>query len=942
MSNKIYYIFILFLISFSAISQNFSVVGKVVDETDSAAIGAAVEILRVNDSSMVKGITTNVKGFFKLENIAPDNYILKVTYIGYKTYTKNIQLSEDLRVGKIQLKTQANVLKEVEVKTNAVMATQNGDTSAYNANAFKVNKDATAEDLLVKMPGVTSVDGQVQAQGENVKQVLVDGKPFFGDDPNTVLKNLPAEIIDKVQVFDKRSDQSTFSGIDDGNTSKTINIITKTQFRNGVFGKVYGGGGYQDKYKGSAVVNRFKDKQRFTVMALSNNINEQNFSTEDLLGVMSSGTSNQRGGGGSRGGGGGGGGAPTGQGNAANNFQVNIKNGITTTNAFGMNYTDQWGKNTNITASYFFNLTNNNVTSNLLRQYLLGNNTGLNYNENSAAINNNNNHRLSIRFDHKIDSFNSVLIQPKISFQINDGTSGLTGVNTKTTVISNTANNYKSNLIGSSIAIPLLYRHSFAKRGRSLSLDLNPTYTGSSGNSTFFSSNNYFTPPAFSDTVDQKSTITKSGLSSASNLLYNEPLTKTTFLSFNYLFTYNYSESGKNTFNKNNSANDYSIRDSLVSNVFNSTYIAHLGGINYRLQKEKFNFTIGVAAQQAQLNKQQQFPSSSDNTRIFNSVLPNAQFQYRFSKQKNLRVIYRSNNTPPSIDQLQNVLNNSNSLQLSIGNPVLKQTFQHNVNARYSSVNTQKSTSLFILMSASYTDNYIGNSTIIANKDTTVYDKIFLAKGSQISRQENLNNNYNARLFVNYGFPMKALKSNLNLSTGCNYSNVPALINNKFNYSKTTSPSLALVIASNFSDKIDFTISTTSSYNNVINSLQSTLNSSYLNQVSKAKLNLTFFKRLVLQLEYNNTYYSGLTATYNQNINLLNGAVAFKFLKDNQAEFRLYVFDILKQNQSIQRNITETYIEDTHTTILQRYFMLTFAYNIKKYYPKTDVKKDGK
>ena len=197
--------------------------------------------------------------------------------MGYKTYYRAVKIKENTAFGEFWLHENPNVLKEVEVKTEAVMATQNGDTTSYNSKAFKTNKDANAEDLVTKMPGVTIQDGKVQAQGEDVKVVLVDGKPFFGDDPNAVLKNIPAEIIEKVQVFDQKSAQAAFTGFDDGNSSKTINIITKVQFRNGVFGKIYGGYGYEDKYKGGLVLNRFKGKQRLSVLDLSNNINEQNF-----------------------------------------------------------------------------------------------------------------------------------------------------------------------------------------------------------------------------------------------------------------------------------------------------------------------------------------------------------------------------------------------------------------------------------------------------------------------------------------------------------------------------------------------------------------------------------------------------------------------------------------------------------------------------------------
>jgi len=932
------YILTFLILSSLGVAQNFSIIGKLVDEDDSAAVGAAVSILKIGDSSLVKAGSANIRGFLRMEEIPAGTYLLKIEFIGYKDEYRKIVLEQDLRLGKIKLKPDVETLKEIEVTTTAVTATQNGDTTGYNANAFKTNKDATAEDLVTKMPGVTIVDGKVQAQGEDVKQVLVDGKPYFGDDPNAVLKNLPAEVIDKVQLFDKKSDQSTFTGIDDGNTSKTINIVTKSQFRNGVFGKAYAGYGYQDKYKAGAVVNRFKDKQRFTVMAMTNNINEQNFSSEDLLGVMSStGSNNNRGGGGNYGGQGrGGSGRSGGPSNPSDNFLVSTKNGINITSAFGLNYSDQWGKNTTITLSYFFNFSNNNAATTLLRQYLSGGNSGLNYNENNIAKSDNYNNRINVRFEHKIDSFNSILLQPKISLQTNNGLSSISGVNVRTTTLSTITNNYNSNLNGSSISFPVLYRHSFLKRGRTLSLDLNPTYNPSTGSSSLTSYNAYYDTLSTIDTVDQRSRLNKYAFNSTSNLSYTEPFDKFGFLSVNYVFTYNASESNKNTFNRNAAANDYNLVDSLVSNVFNSTYIAHAGGASYRHQKEKYNFSLGANIQQAQLYKQQQFPYSSSAKKVFNSILPSAQYQYKFNKQNNLRANYRTSNIAPSIDQLQNTLNNSNSLQLSIGNPELRQSFQNNLFVRYSGVNTNKGTNLFFLLGGTYTNDYIGNSTIIANKDTVVYTDIFLAKGSQIVRQENLNGYYTARFFFNYGFPLRFIKSNINFNTGCNYSNVPALINNKTNYSKTTSPSFGLVISSNFSEKIDFTISSNSSYNTVVNTLQTSLNSSYLNQISKATINLTLLKKLVLRGEYSNTLYTGLTASYNQNINLLNGAVAFKFLKDNRAELRLYVFDILNQNKAIQRNITETYIEDTQSNILQRYYMLTFTYNIKKYFQKKE------
>lgn len=929
---RIFHILFFTCLTFFGFSQTFFIEGKITEQKNAPAIGASVIILK-SDSTFLKGTTTSETGNFKIESVAAGNYLLKISYLGFTDYYRSVSVSENKTIENIRLSTTVKKLDEIKIETDAIMATQSGDTTSYNAKAFKVNKDATAEDLVTKMPGVTVVDGKVQAQGEDVKQVFVDGKPFFGDDANSVLKNLPAEVIDKVQVFDRKSDQAQFTGFDDGNSSKTINIVTKTQFRNGIFGKAYGGYGYLDKYKAGLVLNRFKEKQRFTVLVMSNNINEQNFSSEDLLGVMSSsgGNSNRgnRGGGRSRGGSSGG---------SSESFLVDIKNGIINTNAAGINYSDNWGKKTSVSAAYFFNWTDNKATSVLLRDYIVGSNNGLQYDENNVSRSNNYNHRLNLKFECKIDSLNTITLQPRLSLQTNEGLNKLIGENTRSVVISSTDNSYKSNLEGYTIAFPVSFRHSFAKKGRTFSVDLNPSYNGSKGNSKMQTFNSYYADTLYVDSLDQRSLLNKSGLNSTSNITYTEPLSKTSFLSVNYIFTYNYSTSEKNTYNRSLINYDYSLQDTSLSNVFDNTYMAHAAGLTYRYNKEKFNFSLGVNAQQAELYKEQIFPNTFNGGRTFQSLLPNAQFQYRFDKNKNIRMNYRSNNTPPSVDQLQDVLNNSNSLQLSTGNSDLNQNFQNNFSIRYQGVNTTKSTSLFVLVGGTYTDDYIGNSTIIANQDTVVFNDIALAKGSQITRPVNIDGYFNLRFFFNYSFSLKKLKSNLNINAGCNYNNVPALINNETNYSNTTAPSLGLVLSSNVSEQIDFTISSNSSYNDVVNSIQPDLNSSYLQQNSKVKFNFNPKGGFVFSAEYNNQYYAGLSDAFNQNISLLNAAIGYKFLKDKRADIRLFVFDILGQNNSIQRNITEAYIEDTQTNILQRYFMLTFTYNIKKYFQKTPDK----
>jgi hypothetical protein len=920
-------------------AQTVTLKGKLLDETRQPAIGASVLLLNPGDSVMVKGTVTDIDGIYIL-NVEPQRkYILKILSLGYKDQFRSLNVGTDsINMATISLSQNSTILKEVLVEGKAPLATQNGDTTSFNSSAYKVNKDATAEDLVGKMPGVTMTDGKVQAQGEDVKQVLVDGKPFFGDDAAAVLKNLPAEVIDKVQVFDKKSDQALLTGFDDGNSAKTINIVTKPQFRNGVFGKVYAGYGYDDKYTGGFTTNIFKGDRRISILGQSNNINQQNFSSEDLVGVMSGGSSGGRGG---RGAGRGGQGGPPS--NGADNFQVNNQNGINTTSLFGLNYSDKWGKKTDVTGSYFFNWTQNNSISSLLQQYILGSNTGLIYNENNTSKSNNFNNRINFKLETKLDSQNTITIQPRLSFQNNDGHKSLSGRNTRSdALLSTTDNNSSSNQLGYNISVPLLYRHAFAKKGRTFSINATPTLTKNQGESSLYTINNFYGDTLTGDTIDQRSNTLRNGASINGNVSYTEPLNKNNFLLVNYTGSYTDNYSSKRTNNRNDITDQYSLEDSLLTNVFKNNYQSQSAGLGYRFQKEKFNFSVNGAYQWAQLTKYQEVPTQYTLSKTFESVLPSAQMQYKFSPKKNLRLNYRTSNNAPSIDQLQDVINNSNSLQLSTGNPDLKQDFQQNLNIRYSGVNTDKATSFFALISGNYSDNYIGNSTLIANQDTVVYNDIFLQKGSQIIRPVNLNGYYSVRSFINYTFPISKLKTNLSVNLSGNYTNIPGLINTDINYAKTATGGLGLVLSSNISEKFDFTISSNSSYSNILNTLQTSANTTYFNQNSKVKVTANPYKGLVLQTEYSNTYYSGLTSAFNQSISLWNAAIGYKFLKNRQAEIRLTVYDILNQNNSVSRTNTDSYIQDSQTNVLNRYYLVTFTYNFKKYFSKKeDQKPDG-
>ena len=304
---------------------------------------------------------------------------------------------------------------------------------------------------------------------------------------------------------------------------------------------------------------------------------------------------------------------------------------------------------------------------------------------------------------------------------------------------------------------------------------------------------------------------------------------------------------------------------------------------------------------------------------------------FRPSQSKNLRLFYRTSTNEPSITQLQNVVNNTNPLFLTAGNPNLKQEYAHRASLRYSASDTKMGRNFFIYGSANYTANSITNSTFVAQRPTTLPSGLVLEQGAQLTSPVNLDGNWSVRTFANYGSPIKAIKTNFNLNTGVNYSRLPGLINDQLNVSNNYAISQGIVLSSNISTKLDFTLSFNGNYNIVRNSLQPQLNNNYFSQVSAARLNWIFGKGFVLQTDITNQSYRGLGAGFNQNFTLWNASLGKKFLKDNKGELKLTVFDILAQNNSINRSVTETYVEDVTSRVLTQYAMLTFTYTLRNF-----------
>lgn len=911
---------ILFFVAAQA--QNFSVSGRLQDPESRAPLqGATVVLQSIKDSLNKETTYTDTAGRFQFVQLYADSFRLIISSVGYETLRRSVKVdSASVDMGAIGVPRTSKELTGVTVTVSIPPATQKGDTVQFNASQFKTNPDATVEDLARKIPGITIENGQVKAQGENVQKVTIDGRELFGDDATAALRNLPAEIVDKIQVFDRLSDQAQFTGFDDGSAQKSINIVTKADMRNGQFGRLYAGYGTDGRYQAGGNTTFLKENRRISLVGNFNNINQQNFAQQDLLGVTSSGGRGGRGGGGRGGGGGnwGGGGG---------NFTVGTQAGINRTNAFGVNFSDVWGEKMTVSGSYFFNHSNNTTNQISNRQYFLSSVPSIA--DTALRTSNNYNHRINMRMEYRIDSSNQLIITPNLSFQNNSSNSSVHTISyTPNSIVSRTINDVVSETQGYNLGNNILWRHSFPKRGRTFSVNLNTSFNKRDGESI----TDYSETSARRDTAQQRLTDRfNDGYNLSSNLVYTEPIGEKSQLQLNYNPSISRSRGDQQAFVYDEDEKEYSLFDTSLSNRVTTNYNRQNAGLSYRRGDRDNMLSFGVNYQQARLMSDQVFPRTTSVNQTFSNLLPNAMWRAKLSNRSNIRLFYRANTNEPSVTQLQDVIDISSLPFVSAGNPELEQQNSHTLSTRYNYTNAAKGILFVANVFLQKTDNYITNATFIPTKDSVIGNKIVLLPGQQLTKPVNLDGFSSLRSFVTFAVPLKFIKSNFNLNAGFNYSQQPGLINNVESESKNYTYTLGSVLASNVSQYVDFTVSYSANFNQVKNALQKNINDKYFSHVAGLQLNLLSKNGWLFQNELNNQMYSGLSEGFNQNYWLWNMSVGKKFLKDQKGDLRLSVFDLLKQNQSIVRNVTDAYIEDVQNVVLRQYFMLTFTYNLRNW-----------
>jgi hypothetical protein len=899
------------LCSVAAKAQNVTIDGTIMDSILKKTLtSATVSLARAKDSSLISFTRADDDGYFQIKNVVPGKYLLSVSYVGYQHLWFGIKVgaSSNLSLGKIYL-ADASQTTTVTVTARRPPVVINGDSIEFNSENFKTVPNAVVEDMLKKMPGI-EVDkaGAITVNGKSVTKVYVNGKEFFTGDPKMATRNLPADAVDKIQVYDRKSDQAMFTGIDDGNEETAINIKTKKDRKQSTFGKVNASAGVPGRFDSQSNINRINNDEQFSLIGTANNVNKQNFNNGDIT--------NFSGGGGGRGGGG-----------MTINFSggdggtdANAR-GVADTYSLGGNYSNvlndkkmDFNANANGSDVSRFN-TSNSFTQNLVP----GNN--FNRTSNSTSNSRNQQQRLNLTIDNKVSESFSYKYTPSFSKQHNTSSSEST---TSTTLPDGTPTNgtaTKASSISDATNInnTLLLRKKFVKKGRTISSTITQGYNESLSNGNQFTDQLIYTAGILTkdSILDQENKRKGHTESYSANVVYTEPISKKSLLEFNAYLNQNNSSSSKKVYDKNSGTSLYDMLNTRLTNEFNSEYTYAGGGMNYRLNQKKYNFSTGFSMQDAMLNG----VNTSTNTKIkqdFKDILPSAMFQYNFSQTQNLNFNYRTSTNQPSLTQLQPVLDQSNINNQTIGNPNLKRTYNHNLNLRFFSTKILSQRNFFALINAQFADNSIVN-----------YDSI-LPTRQTLSKPVNVNGIYRVNGTINYGFGVKKLYSRLNFGLNAGYNNNVNYANGVLNtiVVKSIAPSINYTFS--LDEVLDLTLVARHNYNNTNNAINTALNTNYVTRVYNADMINYLPFNIVLNQTLNYTINEGRAPGFNTAVPIWNASISKFFLKNKRAELKISAFDILNKNVGVSRNVSANQIVDQSYNVINQYFLVGFTYSLQK------------
>ena len=877
--------------------------GILLDSQDTTALIEATVKLLANskDSTMIKGTTTNLDGVFNIKGVKPGHYLLRFSYLGYNDVIKHVTVGadgRDVNMGVVTMDPNTIMLKEAVVVGVKTAITVKEDTVEFNADSYKTQANAVVEDLLKRLPGVeVGTDGKITANGKEVKKILIDGKEFFSDDPTVASKNIPADMINKLQVIDRKSDLARLTGVDDGDDETVINLTVKKGMNNGWFGTVNAGYGTDDRYAGNVMINHFRDGNQFTILGGGNNVNNLGFGD-----------------------------------GASGRFQrFGGDRGVTTSQYAGINFNigSKDDDHFRVGGDVMYSHSDRDTRTSTARQNLFTDSVSY-YDANTAARDKGHNLRGDFRIKWEVDSNNTIDFRPNFSFNFNKserGDSSFTraGDPARTDVnrsLSNFFNDGKSYEWGAR----LIYNHKSSMRpGRSQSLMLNYQYSNVHEDGDTYTDNTYYLLPEKNELIDQTANNRRKTHNVMGRISWTEPIgdvKNARFLEFSYRGNYRFTTSDKMVYDNerdgawpSGTVTDYEWNEGL-SNSFRNTFYNQEFSAGFRQVRKAYNLNVGLSVNSAMSKSKDLINSARDiAARWAWSVAPYARFRYKFTDTRNINFNYRMRANQPSIAQLQPVADESNPLNIVIGNPELKATFNHNINLRFGDFAQGAQRSIMAMMNVDFTQNSIVS--------TTTYDEL---TGGRVTSYVNVNGVWNAMAMNLLSFPFGASKvwyftshmfTRYSVTKGFNNGNENRSNTWMINYS----PGLA------FRNSVfDIELRPRYSFQTTANTV-TTANNRNIHTwggMFNATYSAPFGLVVGTDLRYSTT--TGYSAGYNSDQWIWNGSLAYQFLRDKQAAVTVSVYDILGQQKNIFRNVTANYIEDAIYNSLGRYGMVTFTY----------------
>ena len=931
MFKKIFLSLTAIMLSQFLFSQSIEISGKIEDTTSKVNVkNAVVLLLSPKDSVLKNYVRTDVNGGFSIKNVKTGSYILMVMHPTFADYVEDIDLNDGNKaLGAIPVTPKSKLLEAVILKSGSPIRIK-GDTTIYTADSFKVSANANVEELLKKLPGIqVDKNGQIKAMGETVEKVLVDGEEFFGDDPGMAVKNLRADAVKEVQVFDKKSDQAEFTGIDDGQTKKTINLKLKENKKTGYFGKISVSGGLQKdidhRYNNNLMFSSFKGKRKLSAFLLNGNTGQDGLSWQDnekYGGESDNYSMSMDDDGGmmffNRGGG------------SDDEPYVNTENGYIKNVNAGLQYSNKWNDKTSVNFSPKYNsqIYNNNQTTFIQRQYVDSTGKYIRFNENSAEQSGVDRHNIKLRgiYDVKLDSSNSIKITANANFYHTESEELKDAITKDELGILKNTSNRNSQVTNDKTALSanILFKHKFKKARRTLSVTADWNNLGTDGKNYLKSFNQSYDNgnPLFGQDINQLKDYEKSTSKLLSKIVYTEPLSKKYSMEIGYELSYSSGKNNQITYNYSLLSKLYDEKVDSLTNDFDQRITINKPSIKVNYADKKFKINVGSGFGLTHFDLKDN-SYNKDYIRNFTNFFPSAGINYTYKSNHNLRFNYNGSTTQPTLNQLQPLRNNNDYFNQYIGNPDLKPSFTNSFNISHNSYDFIKDRWMYQSFNVRQTSNAITNNRIIDySTDSTTTQPI------------NTNGNYAINIWSGVGFKIKKIDTRLNINPNFSYSKSADVINSKTSYSRNLSTGLSLYLSKSKEKKYDISLSNDFSYNSNKTTQSNSKTNYYTNTVSA---DVTIYIHKVWSISTDYQYYARQrTNEFSNNLNnSLWNARLQKTFKNNEFTAFVKIRDILNQNIGVDRSFDGNTLTEQRNDRLKRYWLIGFAWDFKNKGAKT-------